>query len=463
MTKPASHLTTIVEQFRDAQPRRGSHEPPRTTAPQPVTGSTVPQVRALPGEVLLHLSITDPIVVAAAHDAQRAGVDLTVWVTQALLAGATALQSSGAMVQRAELQAQIDRAVAGVQAAADGSVSRFQDSLRGLLDTNTGALGQASQDAVTRLAQGIDLILTGPEALLPQRVRTSVQESLDGVTREWQRTVAGQAEQLRAFVEADRSQMREALTEALAEQGERLAGAIGQVQATLAVREQLEKASKPTPQAGGLAYEAAAVNAILRVAAAAGDRGEQVGLQVGLVGTSKVGDGLVELLSLSPTRPPRLVVEAKVRDRRLSTRAWGELLEESRINRGAIVALGLTPAEQMPVPGHVIAVIDHCGIVVAFDPSDTGSEQEERLRTAFLLLRLLAATLQRDADQDASALDVGVLRAQLDALLAGLTPLNAISKSAVTARRSIDAITTAATTLQSDLTERITQLHLQLG
>lgn len=463
MTKPVSHLTTVADQIRDASRRRGSQEPFRTTAPQLATGSTVPPVQALPGEVLLHLSITEPAVVTAAHDAQRAGVDLSVWVTQALLAGATALQASGAMVQRAELQAQIDRAVQGVQAAADGSVLRFEDSLRGLLDPSSGALGQASQAAVTRLAQGIDLILTGPEALLPLRVRTSVSESLAVVTGEWQRTVAGQAEQLRAFVETDRAQMREALTEALAEQGERLAGAIGQVQATLAVREQLEKASKPTPQAGGLAYEANAVNAVLRVAAAAGDRGEHVGLQIGLISASKVGDGMIEMSTLSPTRPPRLVVEAKLRDRRLSTKSWADLLEESRANRGAIVALGLTPAEQMPVPGHAICVISNCGVVVAFDPADHNTEQEERLRTAFLLLRLLAATLQRHTDHDASVLDVGVIRAQLDALMASLEPLNKISKSAVTARRSIDAISTAGSALQADLADRIAQLHLQLG
>src|SRR5487761_2570261 len=127
---------------------------------------------------------------------------------------------------------------------------------------------------------------------------------------------------------------------------------------------------------------AVAVEALQRVAAAAGDDCEATGAVPGRIPRNKKGDAVVDV-KVGTVVYSRLVMEAK--NKKLTKAAWEEEREGSKDNRGASGFIGLCKhLDDMP-NGSRFMVLDSTSIVLAFDPD---LDDLQQLFMVYHLLRL---------------------------------------------------------------------------
>jgi hypothetical protein len=394
---------------------------------------------------------SDRTVLAAAQAAVARGEDLGSWFSSVVTAGAAAVMAAGAGTDLARVDQALDRLDRELQRKLQQTVDRLHDSVAKATDPTTGDVAVAAQLAVDRLAAGVQRVLTGSDALLPEASARAVNQVTSSALAEIHRLLDTDRKQLSSLIAADRERSAVELSQAISQQNGHLAGVVSELRGLLSSATVTAAADRSGPRKG-LVYEAAVHAAVHDIAAAAGDGGaDGVGSLAGADG-SRHGDVLIDLRSL-PMRP-RLVIEAKDRPQRaLSVRQWEVELEQALTARSAAVAIGVCPRDQMPGTGSPVLVLDGRRLVVAWD--DDG---DEVLRAAYQLARLAAA--QHRADAACSAAE---LEAHVRAIAAGMAPLDEIQRHAAACRKAAEKISATAQDLRTDLGARIEAVQERLA
>ncbi|MBY9074218.1 hypothetical protein K1X13_05215 [Nocardioides sp. WL0053] len=391
-----------------------------------------------------HLSVNDRRIVEAAKAAAERGDDLATWCVNVLAAGTAAVTAAGAGTDLARVDAALDRVRTDVEAALHTALGRLDATVAKATDPTTGDVARAAQEAVNRLAAGVQRILTGSDALLPEASSRALRQVTDGALAEIHRLLDGDRKHLAQLIAGDRERAAVEMAQAITAQNSHLGEVVAQLREALAVKSVQDATAASGPRKG-IVYEAQVHLLIQGLAEAAGDGGaDAVGTAAGTDGSRK-GDVVVDLRSLP--NQPRMVVEAKNRPGKaaLGSGQWAEELERSLAARSADVAVGVCPIDQMPGSRQVL-VIDSRRVVVAWDP-----DSSDHLVTAvYLLMRMCAGYQRRDA-----AVSPAELEQHVQAVVAAIAPLDEIQRQAVACRRSAERIDTAAQALRTDLKARI--------
>ena len=389
-------------------------------------------------------STSDRTVLAGAQAASARGDELATWFAHLVTAGAAAVTAAGAGTDLARIDQALDRLDRELQRSLQQVVDRLHASVAKATDPTTGDVAVAAQAAVDRLAEGVQRVLTGSDALLPEASARAVNQVTASALSEIHRLLDTDRRQLGSLIAADRERSAVELSRSISQQNGHLAEVVGELRALLA-NASVAAASQASGPRKGLVYEAAVKEAVHAIAAAAGDGGaDGVGGSAGTDG-SRHGDVVVDLRSL-PMRP-RLVVECKNRPGAVvSLRQWEAALEQALHARNAAVAIGVCPRNQMPSPDTPVLVLDGRRLVVAWDDSDS----DELLRAVYQLGRLAAAQQRQDATCSATELE-----AHVRAIAAGMAPLDEIQRQAASCRRAAEKISATAQDLRTDLGARI--------
>jgi hypothetical protein len=118
------------------------------------------------------------------------GDDLGEWVTGAIRIGAAAVAAAATGADLHRLQQALDQVSATVDQRVQDGMARLETAVAAAVDPHHGQLALVSQAAVTRLAQGVAALVTGPEATVPARVQVAVREVTDQALAEIARSLA---------------------------------------------------------------------------------------------------------------------------------------------------------------------------------------------------------------------------------------------------------------------------------
>jgi hypothetical protein len=434
----------------------------RGHATSPGSGSA--SVAVAGGVLVVHgLTVSDPDTVSAALSAQRSGRDLAEWAGAALRVGAMAAAMAATGVDLSDLEQRVAAIGAGTTTAVQSGIDRLSASVQDAAGPG-GALAQAAEAQITRLAHGIGALLAedGP---VPARITAAVAQAAQASMVDLRAALAVQASTLASTVGSDRSAIHRAVTAQIAAQsaaiGTQLAelrtavAAVQAAQAGLHAGQATAAVAPIASAAPGLAYEAAVVHHVSRIALAAGMGGASAcGTATGKDG-SRTGDATVALTAGQD--PVLLVIEAKSRARGVTVDGARRELAAARSNRSAHYALMLAPADRLPTPGVRLQVLSPHDLALAWEPGDPGGDAE--LTAALLLLRLLATT-QHPAT---GTLDAAALRRATADLAGATAPLADILRHAGTAEAALARLKATATALQADLATRIDAMRTRLG
>lgn len=388
-------------------------------------------------------STTDAEVLAAAQAAAASGESLADWLARTLAVGARAVNAANGAVDHLRLEAAVARVEEQMAAKLNEVLARMGDTLERATHPATGDMARSAQAAVDRLAMGVQRVLSGPDALLPEAASRAVAQVTDRALSEIHRLLEQDRQHLAATVLQDRQSVAAEVAQAVSQYGVEYRDVMTELRELLAVRAVAVEARDAGPRKG-LSYEQAVHEAIHEIAAAAGDGGADFVGSVTAANGTKKGDSLVTFRSL-PGAAKRLVVEAKHRPSRpLSASEWAQELDAAMSAREAHVAVGLCPIEEMPGTSGVL-VIDSRRLVVGWDTEST----TDVLQTVYLLARLVAG--QTDAvDQPEDRTD-DLVRSMSAAVL----QMAEILKQARASERAVAKIQALGKQLRDDLAARI--------
>lgn len=448
---------------------------------------------AEPSIVIDHVVVDDHAVVAEARRwaAGRRGtpapvddldgVDLSAFVTQAIVVGTHAIGIAGdtqetfnlegmvvevgqraaeASARAAESTGQaLEKAAAGMAAAsvtarqviADAGVGARRafaenvDAARAALSMEIHRLvGGDQPELLTRLAPLLDKF--GSE--LDARSAKQTSELIEKVVRQFD--AADPASPMSQHARSLADQHRR-LTEVVAANHMALGRKVDELAAAVTIVRAADSATaaaiRHTPLKGE-GYAQSMHRLMGAVAAGLGDEYVDVSSVTGMLSRSRKGDGVLAIQG----DDARIVLEMSD-----STRGsgWAPYLEEAERNRGAIAALGLVrSAEQLGGAG--VVSLGSRRIVLAFDPD---SDHPDLLRTVVQLLRIAA---QAASARDASA-EVHTVQEKLDEALILLTQIDGITKLAGLIRQNASKINTEADGVRGKLTRLLSQARAALA
>jgi hypothetical protein len=388
-------------------------------------------------------STSDLTVLAAARAAVERDEDLGAWLARVVGIGAAAVSTAGHSSDLTRIDSAMDRLDRQIQTSLEAATTRLGESVQRATDPETGDVTRAAQAAVDRLAAGVQRVLTGPGALLPDATTRAVSQVTNTALAEIHRILDQDRKALAQLVAQDRDRTAIELVAAVSTHQSDLTGIVTELKDLLAARSITEAHQASGPRKG-LAYEAAVHTALSDIAGNAGDGGADFTGGTGGVDGSRKGDVVVELRSLP--RSPRLVAEAKDRPaRHLSVREWSVELEAAMRARQAHVAIGICPPEQMP-GGLPVLVLDQRRLLVSWSPDDG----DNVLTAAYLLMRMAAGQ-----NHDGSSPSRDQLEGHLRSMAAAIAGLDEIQRHAASCRRTAEKIATAASKATAELSQRI--------
>lgn len=410
------------------------------------------------------LAITDPDTVGAARAADDAGHDLPGWVRTCLRSGAIASTAAGTGMDLAT----VERALHDLTAQTGRRVDQHLGELAAVIQQATGPDGPMARVAVeqiTRLANGVGALLTGPDASVPARLSAAVTTAAEQTLADLRRDLATQASTLSATVGQDRATLHQAITaqvsadqaqirEQLSELRVVLAGiAIRQAEQEAAAKAaSATAAAAPVASSGpGRTYEAQAAAAIAKAAATGGFGGAtHLGDHAGTSGT-RIGDVVVELTGQHHAGI-RVVFEAKAREKYSAATAQTEL-GKARKNREAAYGCLLTPSDRGLADGLPLFWLTGTDLAITWDPDDAVSDA-----VLSAAMHMLAGLAERSTRVDADQIDVAQLQRTADNLQTALVPFADIKRAIGAAEAALGRARASAGTLQQDLTDRIAAL-----
>ncbi|MGH3789180.1 MAG: Fis family transcriptional regulator [Pseudonocardiaceae bacterium] len=385
--------------------------------------------RGTPAVVIQSLAVNDPAVVAesrrwstgrrgaAVGEDGMGGIDLSMFVDQALIVGAHAIGTAGGVQDTFNLE----RLVSDVGARTAESTSRAVDTTTAVVNNATEAMQKASSevrntiteagrdarrsfadtvegarkgllDEVHRLVGGDNPELAarlGPMLDrfgydLDARVVRQTSELLDKAAKQFDpddptSPMAKHTRELR--------RQQETLSAALEHHHRDLATKVEELTTAVKVRAGAESLAHITPLKGE-SYATGIHGLMEQIAAGLGDEYADTGAIPGAIARNKKGDGVLTINGGAG----RIVLEMTNSKRS----NWNDYLDEAERNRAAAASLGLVP-EPAQNNGSTIRCLGSRRIVMAFDP---GTDDPELLRTVIQLLRLSALAASNRADRD---------------------------------------------------------------
>lgn len=215
---------------------------------------------------------SDTDVVGAARAACARGEDLDGWISAVVRSGAAATTVASAGADLSRLERAVDTLGEAVTRQVTSSLGQLELAVARAVDPRDGQIAAASQAAVSRLADGVSKLLTGPDATMPARVQLAVREVTDQSLGEIQRALAAQASSVQTAVTTDRERLHQALLATVHHQHHELLDAVGEVRTSLALRDALSGAEKRSSRKG-FTFERACAHLLGGIAAHAGDGG----------------------------------------------------------------------------------------------------------------------------------------------------------------------------------------------
>ncbi|MPZ67197.1 MAG: Fis family transcriptional regulator [Pseudonocardiaceae bacterium] len=449
--------------------------------------------RDTPAVVVHHLGVTDPAVVAesrrwstgrrgpAVGEEGMAGVDLSGFVTQALVVGAHAIGTAGGVQDTFDLE----RLVTDVGARTTESTQQAVSSTTEVMNRATEAMQKAASDArkaigetgtaarksfadtvegakktllaeVHRLVGGDDPELAARLTPLLERFGRELDTRVTAQTRELLTAAAKQfdpADPTSPMSKHTRElhKQQETLSATLARQHTELTGKVDELATAWKVATSAKDAAATTARVTpikGIGYEDEVHEIMTQVALGLGDEYTATGSTTGALSRSKKGDGVLTIGG----GDARVVLEMTDS---AQNRPWNDYLDEAERNRGAAASLGLVrdPAHN---DNSTVRPLTARRIVLAFDPA---TDDPAWLRTVVQLLRLaaLAASARQDREEIHTA-DEKITEA-----LGLLGKIDDIRRIAGTLRQNAGKIEQQSDDVRAALTRLLTQAQSALS
>jgi hypothetical protein len=370
---------------------------------------------------------------------------------RAIPVGLVALTMTSASIDSASIQRTLDGFAQDLDAKSRRALAGL-DEVLARLHEDEQAVGRVAQRALEQLPSQLDRVLGGEAANVRQAVTAAAQQVQATSLDELRRALDMHAQAVRQALSLDREGPVQTLRRDLLAQldGTRreLSEQLAVIRELVRVAEASKTASAKSTRSIGAAFEAEAIDLAQRIAVAAGDRFEPTGAHPAPGTTSRAGDGVSTLMSaITGRKPVRIVVEAKLRTRPLSAKAWREALAEARTVRDAAGALALVPsAEQVPGPG-AFARVDELSFVVAADA--------EHAELVYLVLRELVA-LVAVRQNDGEEIDLAKIDAQMNSALKALEEFDEVGRLAKAATKNLAGIMDVGGRVRKRIEEALT-------
>jgi hypothetical protein len=340
-----------------------------------------------------------------------------------------------ALAQRAEITVtQLDEALARVDATEQAARQ---------------AVTAAIAELPTRIETGLTSALASGGHDVHEAVRRATATAASEALTQLERVVRLHTDQVRSVVSTENpssplAALRRDLTGSLESTRRELIEGLAAVRALVQAGQAQHTASRKTPTVVGREWEDCVSEAVSRWAAATNDVVEHVGSQPAPGTTRKTGDIVVQLMT--GTRP-RMVIEAKRRQRPLTSRQLREELAEGRRVRNTATALAVVPSpEHVPGPGRY-ARIDQHSWVVAGDDLD--------LLTLMLAVIRELTLIESVGQDEQSAIDVARAQTAISHALDLLSRIDTITKNVTTAETALGNIRGTADALRGALTTHL--------
>lgn len=446
------------------------------STPAPHAASFDPRATAV---VIIDLAVTDQTVTtealrwstgrrgAAVQAAEMFDVDLTAFVTQALVVGSQAIASTGGAQDTFELE----RLVADVAARTEASSTQAAQATGTAVKAAAEAVTKATDDVrkviaeagTTTRAAYVETVTTTTAALRADVERIFGGESpellakltpvLESVGRKIGDQAFKQTDELlvkvsRQFDPADPTSpfakqaktlagQQQVLSEAMDKNHLALVGKVDELAKAVEVQKAasaaVSRTANVTPLKGGT-FEGEVNTVMEEIAAGLGDEYADMSGVTGAIQRCKKGDGV---LSVSGGAA-RVVVEMHDSS---DGRIWNDYLDEAERNREAAASIGIV-RNAAQNKGQAIRVLGARRVVLAFDPA---SDDSDLLRTVVQLMRVsaMAASSRRDVEGLETAEE------QIRAATALLDRINFIRKASGSIRRGADTIDQECNTVQT--------------
>ncbi len=448
--------------------------------------------RGAPAVVIRNLAVNDPAVVAesrrwstgrrgaTAGEEDMTGIDLSAFVSQALIVGAHAIGTAG----EAQDTFNLERLVSDVGARTAESTSKAAETTTEVVNRATDAMQKAASDARTAIAEVgkdarqsfADNVDSARKSLLEEVHRLAGGDNpelavrlgpmLERFGHDLDVRVAKQTSELLAkaakqFDPDDPTSPMSKHTRELQKQQETLSATLEKNHRDLATKvEELTTAVRVTTSAKeaaattaritplkGASYAAEIHQLMEQIAVGLGDEYADTGALPGAIPRNKKGDGVLTINGGAA----RLVLEMTN-----STRPhWNDYLDEAERNRSAAASLGLVrePAQNN---GSTVRCLGSRRIVMAFDPA---TDDPELLRTVVQLLRISALTASNRGDRDG----VHTADEKITEALNMLCKIDDIKKIASTLRQHAGKIEQQSDDVRTALTRLLSQAQSALS
>jgi hypothetical protein len=406
----------------------------------------------------------------------RAGADITKFVTEALTLGAKALTITA---QTSETRA-LERMIKDVGEKAAAASQKAADATQLATKSATEAVAKAAADAkmaITDADEAARKNLIDAVAATKLGLSAEMQRIFDGENPELMRRLQSVLDKfgsalekqvhtstsellLKATKQLDPSDPTSPMAKqavALAEQQERFSKQIEKGQTDIAtkvdelataLKVQQAKASlaKVTPIKGGT-FEGQLHVLMTGIASGLGDEYEDTTTKTGLLPRSKKGDGVFKVSG----QDARVVIEMTDSSRS----AWGEYFDEAERNRGAAASLGIVRAADQN-GGQAIRVLGQRRVVIAFDPDE---DDAEILRTVILLLRTVAIA----ATVRTGTTEIDTAEEKIGSAIEQLGKIDSIKKAADSIQKGAAKIESECTMITTSIRRLLDQALVALG
>jgi prefoldin subunit 5 len=425
--------------------------------------------RSQPAVLIHNLAIPDPTVVAESRrwsTGQRgaavgaedlAGIDLTPFVTQALVVGAHAISTAGGVQDTFNLEQLVsdvgirtsestEKAATATAAVVTGATEAMQKAA----NEAKKAIAEAGRDTGKNIADSADAV---KKTLLDEvnrlvggdnpELATRLVPIVDKFSRELENRAAKQTSELFAqatklFDPHDPASPMSKYTRELRSQQETLRTSLEKSQGDIAAKvDELTTAVRVTASAQEAAAATAKVtplkgdtyaNAIHRlmdsIAVGLGDEYSDTSSVPGTVSRSKKGDGVLSINGGAA----RVVLE--MTDSKRTN--WNDYLDEAERNRGAAASLGVVRSADQN-NGNTIRCLGSRRIVLSFDPE---TDDLDLLRTVVQLLRVSAIAASSRSNRD----EIHTAEEKIAEAIGILGRIDDIKKVAGTMRHNADKI-----------------------
>lgn len=402
------------------------------------------------------------------------GVDLSVFVTQAMAVGAQAIAAAGGVQDTYNLEQLVsdvgtrtaqtsakaaEATTAVVKSASEGMAKASTDAQNAI--TEAGALarkgfGETVELARKDLREEINRLVGGDHPELVARLTPL----LDAFGRDMNDRVAKQTSELfdkaakqfdpddptspMAKNRRELQRQQEALSLTLVKNHEVLAGKVDElttaVKVATAAAEATSAVTKVTPIKGDT-YASSIHRVMQQIAVGLGDEYTDTGAVAGVIPRCKKGDGLLTIgggeahvvLEMTDSIRPN----------------WNDYLDEAERNREATASLGLV-RELSQNAGQSIRLLGSRRIVMVFDPA---ADDAGLLRTVVQLLRVGAITAS--SRRDSEGLETAEER--ITEARTMLTKVNVIRTASGSIRKNADTIDRECNTVQTGVDRLLSQ------